>query len=514
MLKTLNFKEIETKGDIRYRAERNLARMESEPYYPDNVFKDKSYDWPGDFEVRTLLAMISDCKVLKRKSENFEEIMERLDLHLNEDGYFGKVCGEVMDEQLLAGNSWFLRALCEKYELDGDKKCLELITKITERLLVKLAPFYEKYPTDMSVRSEAGEAIGSLIQKEVNGWILSTDTACAFIALDGITHVYKLFLRPELKEVIEKGIEVFMGIDKVGIMCQTHSTMSTTRAVLRYYETTGEKKYLEMAMELFELYKKYGMTENYANYNWFNRPLWTEGCCVVDSMICAMDLFRFTEKPEYVKYVNRIYQNAFKFSQRSNGGMGCDMCATLEKPYLYGGEGIFEAFWCCSMRCGEGIYKLSEFQYLEKEGKIYIPLAGEGSAQTEGVKISQKSGGKQGKIILETQTNRAFELSVYVGDCKQVKLNGKIIDAIEGFISFQAEGKALFEINADYEVKTTLKEGKREYFVGDNMLCELTEGKYASANVYEADGKKLIPIPDMIRAEKEEEEKIKVKVVF
>ena len=344
MMEFINFNDITTQGDIRYRAEKNLSRMESEPYQPAKFFQDSSYNWPGDFEGRTLLALVSDEKVLHKKARYMDELIAALPAHTNEDKYFGEKVADVVSEQLLAGNSWFLRAMCEHYAEYRDEACLSVIKTVNERLLSRLLPFYEKYPTDLSIRQNVGEAMGDLLQNAVNGWRLSTDTACAFIPLDGYTAVYEVLRDEKLKKLIERAIEIFDGIDKVGIRCQTHATLSGARGILRFYRLTGEEKYLAIARKLFALYESDGMTVNYANYNWFHRPEWTEGCAVVDSFIVAMELFAYTGEYAYAAAVNRIFENAFRFSQRYNGGLGCDLCTTETQPVLRGGNGIFEAY--------------------------------------------------------------------------------------------------------------------------------------------------------------------------
>lgn len=513
---TLNYKNIETYGDILYRAKKNMERMESEPYRPDKFFQDSSYNWPGDWEGRTLLAIVSDEKVLKTSAKYMPKLFEELEKHLNEDKYFGEKLGEVLSEQLMAGNSWFLRALCEHYYVYNDEQSLRIINTIADKLLVKVLPYYKKYPVDMSVRKMLGEAIGDLLSETVDGWKLSTDTACAFIPLDGLTQVFEIAPRPELKELIETAVEIFCSIDKVGIHCQTHASLSATRGILRWYGITGDKKYLNYAIEVFNLYVQKGMTENYANFNWFGRPEWTEGCAVVDSMSVAMDLFRFTGKGYYAAMANKIYLNAFRFSQRGNGGMGCDMCTTPNQPYLCGGEGVFEAFWCCSMRCGEGIYKLSEFQYLTEGDTVTVPLYNDNRAEIGGILISQKTGYPfKGDIVFEIKTEKPFNLRLYVPEnCENVKVNGAVFKAQDNFVSVRIEESGKYEVHFDLVLKTVFKGEAKEYFYGDLMLGEIVSGEVVSELCIEVDGLKLVPIADMSKLDFEKSKIVKQRVVF
>ena len=135
------------------------------------------------------------------------------------------------------------------------------------------------------------------------------------MCLDGLSRAYRDLDIPELKDLLEEMIEAFAAIDFVGISMQTHATLSGIRGILCFYEALGDARYLEMAKRLFSLYERQGMTENYANQNWFRRPHWTEPCAIVDSFMAAMDLFRFTENIIYFETAQKIYWNALGHAQ-------------------------------------------------------------------------------------------------------------------------------------------------------------------------------------------------------
>ena len=138
---------------------------------------------------------------------------------------------------------------------------------------------------------------------------------------------------------------------------QTHASLSATRGIMRLYQETGKKEYLDFACRFFALYCQEGMTENYANFNWFRRPTWTETCAIVDSYMLAMELFKQLKESNYLAYANKILYNALGHAQRSNGGFGCDVCAVVdgENELLYVQEKHYEASWCCTMRGAEGL---------------------------------------------------------------------------------------------------------------------------------------------------------------
>jgi hypothetical protein len=149
-------------------------------------------------------------------------------------------------------------------------------------------------------------------------------------------------------------ISLFRKIDLRKMRMQTHATLSFLRAVIRCYEKTQDKELLDYAEELFCFYRQFGMTENYANDNWFERPEWTEPCAVIDSFMAAMDLARLTGKTDYLDSAHRIWFSGVEAGQRSSGGMGCDTCLHDDQPLLQ--VRYPEATWCCTMRAGEGFY--------------------------------------------------------------------------------------------------------------------------------------------------------------
>jgi len=113
--------------------------------------------------------------------------------------------------------------------------------------------------------------------------------------------------------------------------------------------------------ERYALYRECAETEHYANYNWFDRPQWTEACAVVDSLLLAIELWRATGEAEYLTTAHHVYFNALSYAQRPNGGFGCDLCPGADgRIHLGPHPEIFEAPWCCSMRGAEGLVRAAQ----------------------------------------------------------------------------------------------------------------------------------------------------------
>ena len=372
---------------------RNRIRLSEPEYRSPGLFREGG-DWPGDWQGRTMLALgclhsaLGGTAAGANVLSQLQAIVQALPEHTNPDGYFGdRFDGKFVNEQQVSGNSWYLRGLCVYYGITNDARTLELLNRIAERYLCKLEPFYAEYPL---VKREEGGVGGHLQAAITDRWRLSSDVGCAFILLDGITHTYEVTRNPRLPAVIETMIAKFADIDYVAQNCQTHAVLSGTRGVLRYYRLTGDPGLLALAERNFRLYCECGMTVNYANYNWFGKPLWTEPCAVVDSILTAQQLFAETHDTQYLRFVNRAFRNAIRMAQRPNGGAGCDTCLTPENHVLK--NHLYEAFFCCSMRLVEGLAALSDFLFLEEEGGLLLPLAGSAvyCSQSGGVRVEER----------------------------------------------------------------------------------------------------------------------------
>ena len=373
-IREARYDEIRIGGELKERIHRNYDRMEGSKYLPENLFLtlEESGWWPGDTEGRTILALVLDAQATGREPKTLEAIMTRFPTMLNTAGYFGLIPPDsLVDEQQLSGNGWVLRALCEYYLWKKDEQTLEYIHTMIDNLALRTRGFHNQYPIDPSLRSLTGEAIGTRIQKTLNGWILSTDIGCDFVFLDGLVQAYEVTGREDLLPVIDEIIALYQRIDVEKIKAQLHSTLTGTRAVLRYYNITGDESLLQMAIERYETYMKRAITENYENYNWFGRPEWTEACAVLDSYMIAVQLWKYTGNPAYLADAQHIYYNGVCFAQRVNGGFGSSNCCGAKEQKSVQ-VFIYEGHWCCSMRGGEGLSCVAKYTAFVQTNRVAL----------------------------------------------------------------------------------------------------------------------------------------------
>lgn len=389
--------QITAAGELAARLDRNLDRLESDIYHPGAVFKDD--DWPGDFVGRTILGTVLNSRASGRTPLYLQTIIGDLPSHLNERSYLGPVYGG-KDEQQLSGHGWLLRGLCEYYGLTGDYSIIPVISGIVYNLFLPDPQMYSSYPIDPEQRSSGNGAESGSIQDEVDGWRLSSDIGCVFIGMSGLIHAYGTLisipgidkdLLKGMKDCIERMLGRFREIDPVAIQAQTHATLTACCGLVRYYGITGEKEWLELAEDRWKTYVAEGMTVNFENYNWFGRhDSWTEPCAIIDSYILACDLWRYTLDEGYRNLAELIYYNGICHTQRHNGGFGCDNCPSAGDPYLK--IHAYEAYWCCTMRGGEGLARVSESSYMHSGRSLFIPFFRGSELHSEGISLIQTTG--------------------------------------------------------------------------------------------------------------------------
>lgn len=411
---TVKFENLYVKGELAVRAGKNFARLEDKWYRPEEVFTADQHGWPGDWEGRIILALTLLSQSTHRTPAYLDEIVEELPKHFNEKGYLGVMLPEgQFDEQQMAGHSWLIRGLLEYYKITGNSEVKQMAENIINNLLLPACSYYGRYPIDGDLRKQKQDIwILSKLQTKTKHHAESSDAGCAFIMLDGATAAYEIFRTPRLKELIEEMISRYTEMDFLKLHIQTHATLSACRGIFRFYELTGEEKYLNTAEDIYGLYKEEALSEAFGNYNWFGIPRWTESCAIIDSFIMSVNLWRATKKPAYMEYAHYIFYNAVGHGQRADGGFGTDTCTgakTSQYP-LFLEPVTYDVYWCCNMRGGECLSRAIEYLFFTEDADIYVPFFNSCSAQLvfdDGIlQLEEKSGYPyNGDILFEVKKN-------------------------------------------------------------------------------------------------------------
>ena len=516
MKEYINSSAVRPLGEMGARTLLLAGRLTDAMYRPGAIFTGDQNGWPGDWEGRTILAQTLISRLSGAESPYLRANVEALAGNLNEKGYLKAILPEgEFDEQQLSGHGWLIRGLCEYSEYANDEEALHMALRIAEGLFLPAAGRFADYPTKPEERSGGGREAGNISGK-LRGWYLSTDTGCAFIPMDGLSRLYELTGDKRLMALLEEMYSRFMTIDLVGARVQTHATLSACRGILRLYGVTGNAKYLDSARSIFDTYVRSGMTATFANQNWFARPEWTEPCAIIDSFIVAMRLFEYTGEPMYADMARRIWANGVCRAQRPNGGFGCDSCAGEGGSGAYLKMHAYEAYWCCTMRGGEGLEMGARFGYMTDGDVITVPMFISSLADFDigggHVRIRQKAdGARDGHVEFEIEENTAS---------RPVKLSVLMPDwASDGarFAEYELPS-AGGRIVLDFRVPLTMDDAGRLMW-GDMLLgteddVDMKGMPERSGTGFEWNGARLAPIADCYLMDPEKLKNSRVRVLF
>jgi hypothetical protein len=402
----------------------------------------------------------------------------------NPDGYLGpKLPESRANEDTMAGHNGYTYGLAEYALWTKDPAAKESLKRMVANLFVPARAAIAGY-------RETSEA-------KVDWHLSGGDVGQFFTTLDGMTRAYALVPSPEFKATIETAIERYRKLDLVGLSAQTHAMLSAATGILRWHEMHHRPEDLAFAETLYKQYRALAMTETFENYNWFNKPQWTEACGVIDSFILTVDLWRQTGRANYLEDAHLILFNGLLPGQLHNGGFGTGPCVGHAtgtcRTKLHS-----EAAFCCSMRGGEGIARAIQYSYFQNKDTVVLPFYSNGTATlrfAEGTcKVRQETGyphkGQVRLEVLESQvkkekTWRFFVPSWALKDSFEIRVNGKkeksrLADSFAE-IAVRPVAGTIIEVAFQQErgprpaVQAELAPGASQYFSGPLLLGSATD---------------------------------------
>lgn len=552
MFKPTKLGAISVSGELFERLERNYGRLEQEYFQPPNVFTSEMHkEWPGDLEGRIILTLVLLAQATGREPKHLDAILKELPTHFNERGYLGVIHPDALfDDQQFAGHGWVLRGLCEYYAWRNDPAILDMISSIVNNLFLPATDCCASYPGKPDERVAEDIRVAGRLTGHVHGnWLTSSDVGSAFIALDGLAHVYEMFPEPRLERLLRNMIEKFVTIDFIGIRAQAHATLSGLRGMLRFSRAVNEPDIQSHVERLFNLYLNEAITENYANYGWFRRPEFTEPCAIVDSFMLSVELWNQTRLLRYLEYAHHILFNALGYAQRPNGGYGPDECAGAKDEFLRPTDHSFEAPWCCSMRGGAGLARTASYSYFQEENHVVVPFYNNNTARLafpDGEIQWQQTteypiDGHVRFKVLQSSTASLKQLSLYYpswadNDAIALHINGRPASAHlkEGFVTFSTRLNQGDIIELEFKVHLlqrptinpnnikehgSLRHGPLVLGVKHppskmpahiDSVCYLGNGRYAIKDTNSV----LEPLNDLFRMDDEQARKDKRQILF
>ncbi len=426
-MKTIPFEDLTPDGLLRARAELAFRHLQEKYFQWGSISRVNFEPFPGDAIGRAINGLTLLSQALHQPAPgNLREIMRRVPELANSDGYLGPRLPESRaDEDVLAAHNGYVCALTEYALWSKDPAATESLKRVVINLFVPARSAIACYRENSDAAAK------------VNWHLSGGDIGQLFLALEGMTRAYALVPTPEFKATIETAIDRYHKLDLVGISAQTHAMLSATTGILRWYEMQHRPEDLAFAEALYKQYRNLAMTETYENYNWFNRPSWTEGCAVCDSFILTVNLWRLTGHANYLEDAHLILFNGLLPGQLRNGGFGTGPCVGPTTGVCRAKEHS-EAPFCCSMRGGEALARAIQYSYFLDQDKVILPFYADGMVTlrfAEGTcKVRQETGyphkGQVRLEVMESQFNkekkwRFFVPSWAARNSFEIRVNGK-----------------------------------------------------------------------------------------
>ena len=484
-MRTIPFKDLTPGGLLKARAELSFRHLQ-EPYFQwDNVSRVNFEPFPGDAIGRTINGLTLLSQALHQPTPaSLQEIMRRVPSVTNPDGYLGpKLPESRANEDVMAGHNGYACGLAEYALWTQDPAAKESLRRMVANLFVPARAAIAGY-------RETSEA-------KVDWHLSGGDIGQLFLILDGMTRAYALEPTPEFKATIETAIDRYRKLDLVGLSAQTHAMLSATTGILRWYGMQRRPEDLAFAEALYKQYRALAMTETFENYNWFNKPKWTEACAVSDSFILTVNLWRLTGRAGYLEDAHLILFNGLLPGQLHNGGFGTGPCvghttgACRTKLHA-------EAPFCCSMRGGEALARAIQYSYFQDKDTVVLPFYSSGMATlrfAEGTcKVRQETGyphkGQVRLEVLESQVNktktwRFIVPSWAVRNSFEIRVNGKKAEPClaDSFAEIEVPLVAGTVVEVAFQqergprpaLNPELAQGASRYFDGPLLLGSATE---------------------------------------
>ena len=429
-MKTIAFDDLAPGGLLKARAELAFHHLQEDYFQWESISRINFNPFPGDSIGRCINGLTLLSQALHQPVPvSLQEIMRRVPELANGDGYLGpKLPESRANEDVLAAHNGYACGLTEYVLWTKDSVAEDSLRRTVANLFVPAREAIACYraPSDAAPK--------------VNWHLSDGDIGQLFLSLDGMTRAYAEVPSPDFKAVIETAIARYHELDLAGISAHIHSMLSAATGILRWHELQHRPEDLAFAEALYRQYRDLAMTDTYENYNWFNRPEWTEACAVTDSFILTVNLWRLTGQANYLEDAHLILFNGLLPGQLHNGGFGTSPCVGPATGVCRTKEHA-EAPFCCSMRGGEGLARAIQYTYFLDNDTVILPFYSDNTATLRFAdnicKVRQKtvypSSGRVHLEVMESQVSqvkkvRFFVPSWAIRNSVEVRVNGEKFD--------------------------------------------------------------------------------------
>ena len=351
---------------------RGIARLGAEPYDVPWLLADVSFEvnriftnYSGDVSGRFIELAALASPVGKKSPATFAPLLAAIPRYQKPDGHFGvdvdltkTLKAGSAPIPMLWGNARMLVGLVTCAGEYGDPRLLAAAKR--------LGDFY--VATAEQLCSPRREAELRATGTAGNGY-----TCCYFPAIEGLVMLYTATKDERYLRQAERMAETFRKFDALPID-HSHGNLCAWRGILRLYEITGDRRYLDRARAKWDaaVHGGFVWTTGGVGEHWYVSFGVDEGCSESDWLRFCLDLWRFTGETRYLDMAERLLCNQYATNQCSNGGYGARHFEGNAKGPILATGTVEECNFCCSFHGPLGLYSLKSYLAAGSERGIFV----------------------------------------------------------------------------------------------------------------------------------------------
>ncbi|MGA2034067.1 MAG: beta-L-arabinofuranosidase domain-containing protein [Thermoguttaceae bacterium] len=352
---------VEMAGPLGQALSRGIARLEKPPYTEQWLRADVSFEmeriftnYSGDASGRFLeLAALTSPRG-RREPAVLTPLLATIPRQQKPDGHFGAsvdlskpLAKGSAPIPMLWGNARLLVGLLACAERFGDPQAL--------RAARRLGDFYVSSAEQLCTPAREAEYRAS-------GTYGDSYTCCYFPAIEGLAMLYEATRDDRYLKTARRIADFFARFDALPVD-HSHGNLCAWRGILMLYRLTGERRYLDGAVEKWQK----AMADGYVwpiggiGEHWYTAFGIDEGCSESDWLRFNLELWRWTGQARYLDVAERLLVNQYAANQVANGGYGarhfdCDATGPV------GTAGRIEEWpFCCNFHGPLGLYFLKSY---------------------------------------------------------------------------------------------------------------------------------------------------------
>ena len=357
----------------RYR--KSLERLSKEPidvvdFVIDDVNfnqKRRFFNYSGDISGR----YIEICSLASTKDKPvtaiLPEVIDELVKYQKPDGHFGRevdwnkpidVAGSTdqsLEMPILWGNGRLMLGLFAAYERFGNEKALEAAKKMADFYVnIVCKRFCDPNRMDEYKQTAKGYAAAYV--------------TCVFHGMEGLVRAYRITGEKKYLDCAVEMADFHEEFDTLPVG-HSHGSISAHEALVMIYEETDDKKYLDRVVKRWDdavsqgfVFPTGGVCEQF-----YVEGHSDEGCSEADWLRLNLMIWKNTGDVKYLDSAERTLYNEYQMNQWHTGGFGHRYMIPDKDGCFAWGKRYAESYWCCSYHGPLGYYEFKEYLAVGEE---------------------------------------------------------------------------------------------------------------------------------------------------